>query len=375
MTKQDMPQTMRSVSRVQIESFTITCFSYPRDRVIGDSQVRSDWQHIGALELHASNGRTGLGFFQSLFVPLPALVELERLFRETAVSDLIGQNPFTLVNRVTRPRGGNQQINIFAEAINLALWDINAQTVGLPLYQLLGGQRQRVRAYASPLAFHLSDEEFCALLKRGQTMGFTAYKIKVGHPDLAWDVARLQLARDTVGPEVILMADANEAWSPKEAIRRLHAYRDAGITLYWIEDPCLRDDFIGLREIRQAVPFTHINSGEYLNLRGKRQLITQEGVDILNIHGHISDGLRAGWLAAEYGLPVSLGNTMLEVGIHLAASLPEANWIEYSFLNYNQLVEEPIQFVDGFAIAPDRLGHGLVLSEKARRELSSSKKN
>ena len=157
-----MPQTMRSVSRVQIESFTITCFSYPRDRVIGDSQVRSDWQHIGALELHASNGRTGLGFFQSLFVPLPALVELERLFRETAVSDLIGQNPFTLVNRVTRPRGGNQQINIFAEAINLALWDINAQTVGLPLYQLLGGQRQRVRAYASPLAFHLSDEAFCA---------------------------------------------------------------------------------------------------------------------------------------------------------------------------------------------------------------------
>jgi L-alanine-DL-glutamate epimerase-like enolase superfamily enzyme len=104
---------------------------------------------------------------------------LERLFQETAVPGLIGQNTFTLVNRVTRPRGGNQQSNMFAEAINQALWDINAQTLGLPLYQLLGGRCERVRAYASPLAFHLSDGDFCALLKRGQKMGFTAYKIKV----------------------------------------------------------------------------------------------------------------------------------------------------------------------------------------------------
>lgn len=355
-----------------IESFTITRFSYPRDRIIGDSQVQSDWQHIGALELHASNGRTGLGFFLSLFVPLPSVAELERLFRETAVPGLIGQNPFSLVNRIVRPRGGNQQSNMFAEAINQALWDINAQTLGLPLYRLLGGKCERVRAYASPLAFHLSDEAFCALLKRGQKMGFTAYKIKVGHPDLAWDVARLQLAQETVGGDAILMADANEAWTPKEAIRRLHAFRDAGITLYWIEDPCLRDDFTGLREIRQAVPYTHVNSGEYLNLHGKQQLMAQGGVDILNIHGNFSDGLRVGWLAAEYGLPISLGNTMLELGIHLAAALPEANWIEYSFLNFNHLVEEPIQFIDGYAVAPDRPGHGLVLSEKARQELASS---
>ncbi len=354
-----------------IESFTITRFSYPRDRIIGDSQVRSDWQHIGALELHASNGRTGLGFFLSLFVPLPSVAELERLFRETAVPNLIGQNAFALVNQIKRPRGGNQQSNMFAEAINQALWDINAQTLSLPLYRLLGGQCERVRAYASPLDFHLSDEAFCTLLQRGQKMGFTAYKIKVGHPELAWDVARLQLARETVGSDAILMADANEAWTPKEAIRRMHAFRDAGIMLYWIEDPCLRDDFTGLREIRQAVPFTHVNSGEYLNLHGKQQLMAQGGVDILNIHGHFSDGLRAGWLAAEYGLPVSLGNTMLELGIHLAAALPETSWIEYSFLNFNHLVEEPIQFIDGYAVAPDRPGHGLVLSEKARRELAT----
>ncbi len=112
----------------------------------------------------------------------------------------------------------------------------------------------------------------------------------------------------------------------------------------------------------------HVNSGEYLDLRGKRRLIEARGVDILNVHGNISDVMRAGWLAAEHGIPVSLGNTMLEVGVHLAAALPEVDWLEYSFQNYNHLVEQPIEMRDGYAIAPERPGHGLVLSESARRE-------
>ena len=54
--------------------------------------------------------------------------------------------------------------------------------------------------------------------------------------------------------------------------------------------------------------------------------------------------------------------------MHLAAALPEANWIEYSFQGYEQLVEEPVAFEDGYAIAPERPGHGLALAETARRE-------
>jgi L-alanine-DL-glutamate epimerase-like enolase superfamily enzyme len=53
--------------------------------------------------------------------------------------------------------------------------------------------------------------------------------------------------------------------------------------------------------------------------------------------------------------------------VHLAAALPEADWIEYSFQNYNHLAATPIEFRDGFAIAPDRPGHGLTLSDEARR--------
>ncbi len=94
------------------------------------------------------------------------------------------------------------------------------------------------------------------------------------------------------------------------------------------------------------------------------------GTDILNVHGQVTDVMRIGWLAADKGIPVSLGNTFLEVGIHMAAALPEVEWLEYSFQNFDHLVEEPILIRDGFAYAPDRPGHGLTLSETARREWS-----
>jgi L-alanine-DL-glutamate epimerase-like enolase superfamily enzyme len=351
-----------------IESYTLTRYQFPRGRPIGDSQVRSDMHYMGTLELRSSTGHVGLGFFGALFYPLPPLVELERTFETEVAPGLLGDNPFAMTNRVSRPRGGNIRAQMFGEAIDQAAWDLQGKELGLPLYRLLGGRSNRARAYASGLDFHLTTEEACAFFAEAAARGFSAFKIKVGHPDLAWDLDRLRAIGGAVGAGAVLMVDANEAWSPKEAIRRAYAYRDAGFTIYWIEDPCLRDDFAGLARVAQEVPFTHINSGEYLDLHGKRRLMEQRAVDVLNVHGKITDTLQAARVAADFGIPISLGNTPFELGVHLAAALPEAIYIEYSFQDYDQLVEQPIVFEGGYAIAPDRPGHGLVLSEAARAE-------
>jgi L-alanine-DL-glutamate epimerase-like enolase superfamily enzyme len=355
---------------MRIESFRLTRFQFARDRVIGDSQVHIAHAHYAALELLAQGGHVGLGFVTSLFHPLPALPEIERNFQEEAWPGLEGQPPEGMIHRVGRPRGGNiRRMSLpFEEAINQACWDLSAKAAGLPLYRFLGGEDPRVRTYASGLDFHLSDEDYVRFFSEAAALGYRGYKIKVGHPELDWDIHRLELLRQSVGSEGPIMVDANEAWSPREAVRRLDAYRRAGYDIFWVEDPCLRDDYDGLREIRAGAPFVHVNSGEYLDLRGKRKLIEARGVDILNVHGHVTDVMRAGWLAAEYGIPVSLGNTMLELGVHMAAALPHAEWLEYSFQNYNHLVEEPIAMRDGYAVAPERPGHGLALSETARRQ-------
>src|SRR6185312_6521668 len=149
---------------MQIADFRLTRFQFPRDRAIGDSQVRSEEMQCAALELIADDGTVGLGFGLSLFYPLPAVAEMERLFRLQIWPNLVGEHPATLANRIGRPRGGNRRpLPLpFDDTLQTALWDLAAKAAGLPLYKLLGAKRNRVRAYASGLDFHMSDDEFSA---------------------------------------------------------------------------------------------------------------------------------------------------------------------------------------------------------------------
>ncbi|MGO7021969.1 mandelate racemase/muconate lactonizing enzyme family protein [Rhizobium leguminosarum] len=331
---------------------------------------------MAALELIGETGKVGLGFIQTLFHPLPDQAEIEAVFKHEAWPAIAGQEAIGLVHRVNRPRGGNQRAFSlpFHEALQVALWDLAAKEVGLPLHKLLGSRRDRVRAYASGLDFHLSDEAFRALFSHAAALGYQAFKIKVGHPDFRRDMRRLDLLKEVVPAGSQIMIDPNEAWNSKEALVKLTAIRDAGHDLLWVEDPILRHDFEGLRTLRHAVNWTQINSGEYLDASGKRLLMENFATDLLNVHGQVTDVMRIGWLAAELGIPVCLGNTFLEVGVHMAVALPEVEWLEYSFQNFDHLVEQPILIRDGFAYAPDRPGHGLVLSEVSREQWSRPKR-
>ncbi len=360
---------------MRLAGYRITRFQFARDRVIGDSQVRADDVNVAALELIADSGEVGLGFIQSLFFPLPDQDEIERIFVSEAWPMLEGQPPAALCHRVGRPRGGKQRPYSvpFHEALQVALWDLAAKEVGLPLHVLLGSRRDKVEAYASGLDFHLSDHDYSEFFGHADAIGYRAFKIKVGHPDFEWDLNRLNLLQKAVRPGALIMIDANEAWGAKEAVTKLEVIRRAGYDLLWVEDPILRNDFEGLRLLRESVNWTMINSGEYLDASGKRQLMAERGTDILNVHNQVTDVMRIGWLAAELGIPVSLGNTFLETGIHMAAALPEVQWLEYSFQNFDHLVDEPIFIRDGWAHAPSRPGHGLVLSETARREWARPK--
>lgn len=354
---------------MSLAQFRITRFQFARDRVIGDSQVRSDEVNVAALELISASGAAGLGFVQTLFTPLPAQSEIERIFAAEVWPGLEGQSALALTQRVSRPRGGNQRASSlpFHEALQVALWDLAAKEAGLALYVMLGSRRARVKAYASGLDFHLEDDAFQALFAHAAALGYRAFKVKLGHADFERDLHRMALLKQVIPAGSQVMIDANEAWAPKEAAMKLAALEAAGHPLLWAEDPILRHDFEGLRLLRQSVR-TQINSGEYLDAQGKRLLMQAGGADLLNVHGQVSDVMRIGWLAADMGVPVTMGNTFLEVGVHMAVALPEVEWLEYSFQNFDHLVEQPVEIREGYAYAPDRPGHGLVLCETARRE-------
>jgi L-alanine-DL-glutamate epimerase-like enolase superfamily enzyme len=353
-----------------ISSFRITRFQFARDRVIGDSQVRADDVNVAALELISDSGEAGLGFIQTLFTALPSEAEIGRVFASEVMPGVQGREAIALVHRVSRPRGGNLRPYTlpFHEALQVALWDLAAKEAGLPLYKLLGGERNKVRAYASGLDFHLDDADYERLFSYAASIGYRAFKIKVGHKDFERDLSRLSILKKVIPHGSKIMIDANEAWSSKEALVKIETIQRAGFDLLWVEDPILRSDFAGLRALREATHRTQINAGEYLDLSGKRLLLEAQGADIINVHGQVSDVMRIGWFAAEKAIPVSLGNTFLEIGVHAACALPEVEWLEYSFQNFDHLVEQPVEIRDGWAYAPERPGHGLALSEAARNE-------
>ena len=354
---------------MQIVDFRITRYQFPRDRVIGDSQVRADEVHLATIELIGERGETGLGFMQSLFHPLPAEKEIERTFREECWPSLEGQHAEALAHAVRRPRGGNvRRLGLpFEEALQHAVWDLFAKSVRMPLWKLLGAQRREVNAYASGLDFHLGDEEFERLFAQAAAQGFRAFKIKVGHPDFERDLHRLAILKKVIDADALVMVDANEAWTPKEAVRNLTLMQRAGHDIYWIEDPILRDDFTGLKLIQDQCGPTLVNAGEYLDVSGKRKLLEARVCDLLNVHGQVTDVMRIGWLAAEMGARISMGNTFLEVGVNMALALPGVEWLEYSFQNFEHLVEQPYEIRDGRIFGSEAPGHGLVVSELARR--------
>jgi L-alanine-DL-glutamate epimerase-like enolase superfamily enzyme len=351
-----------------IRQCRVTRLELPLSREIGDSQVRYDRMAFAALELTSDDGHVGLGLVSAW----AGQHELERVLEREVSAGVLGHDPRSLLHRVERPRGGNWRPAPFAEAVDQALWDLAAKQAGVPLFRLLGGTSSRIRAYASGLEFHLPLDEACAFFARARDMGFQGFKCKVGDPDVRRDIERLLAFREVVGPDADLMVDANEAWSPKEAIVRLHAYRDAGIDPYWIEDPCLRDDIAGLARVSREVPFARVNAGEYVGLRGKWRLLEGGAVDVLQLNGHLSDALVAARLAAECGVPVAVGNTPLDIGVHLAVALPEVDYMEWSMVGWDVLAHDPVLAQDGYVQAPERAGHGVTLSEDARAEFASA---
>lgn len=351
-----------------IVEFRLAPLAFERDRVIGDSQVRSDRAQLVAIELVDASGETGLGFAQSLLQSLPAPDEVERIFASEAWPMLEGRHPAALALAVSRVRGGNARRMTFPfeESIQHAVWDLFAKQSGLPLWRMLGADRTTVPVYASGLDFHLPDHDFSELFGNARERGFRGFKIKVGHPDIERDLHRLDLLKKATGGAGRVMIDANEAWTAQEAIQALRLFERAGHSIYWLEDPIPRDDFDGLKMLRR-LGLSRINAGEYLDVTGKRKLIEARACDMLNVHGQVSDVMRAGWLANEVNVEVTLGNTFLELGVNMALALPGVRWLEYSFQNFDHLVEAPYEMADGLIHGRDAPGHGLTLNEAARQ--------
>jgi len=261
-------------------------------------------------------------------------------------------------------RGGS--VSLAVSAADIALHDLFARRLNLPLWRLLGGFDSAMPCYAGGIDLEFTLDALLRQTDGNLDKGFRAIKMKVGRARLSEDTARVKAMRVHLGDDFPLMADANMRWTVDESIRAARAFRDSNLT--WLEEPTIPDDVAGhTRIVREGgVP---IATGENLHtLHEFTQMIAAGGVtfpepDVTNCGG-ITVFMKVAHLAEAYNLPVT-SHGAHDLTVHLLAALPNRSYLEVHGFGLDRFIERPISIRDGFAHAPDAPGHGVAFDWKA----------
>ncbi|HEX8489105.1 MAG TPA: enolase C-terminal domain-like protein, partial [Propionibacteriaceae bacterium] len=290
-------------------------------------------------------------------------------------------------------------------AVLNALWDIKAKRAGLPLWELLArmspeelvevvdfshlrdvlteedalrifragqdGLEERIAelkatgyaAYTtSPGWLGYSDEKMQRLAREAVDEGFDLIKLKVG-ASLSEDVRRMQLARETVGPDVRIAIDANQKWEVHEAAEWVKAL--APYDVYWVEEPTSMDDILGHARIRSEIAPVKVATGEAVHNRVMfKQLLQAGSIDVMQIDSTRVAGPNENianlLLAHTFGVPVcphAGGVGLCELVVHFP-------FFDYAVVSRSQ-ENRVIEFVDHqheHFVAPVRVEKGRYLA-------------
>ena len=226
------------------------------------------------------------------------------------------------------------------------------------------------------------DEKVRALTEAAVAEGWSAVKMKVGSPDVADDVRRAGIIREIIGPDRLLMMDANQIWSVPEAVENMG--RLAAYDPYWIEEPTHPDDVLGHARIAKAVAPIRVATGEVAANRVIfKQLLQAEAIRVCQIDacrvGGVPEVLATLLMAAKHGVevcPHAGGVGLCEYVQHLGMFeyLRIGKTLEGRMIEYVDHVHEhytdPVTVVDGRYRLPTRPGYSVMLKDESIAEYS-----
>ncbi|MGH7114226.1 MAG: mandelate racemase/muconate lactonizing enzyme family protein [Stellaceae bacterium] len=307
-----------------------------------------------------------------------------------AIDDLgaltIGEDPHRIEGIVAKLRaaaGGSGPAGMFTlalSAIDIALWDIRGKALGVPLWKLLGGARQRIATYASgALRRNLTLDEVVTAAGTLKQKGFREAKMQLalpGDPSPAKEVERAVKLREALGPDIKLMCDINQRWRVEQAIDIGKRVEDAGVGLYWLEDVTTHDDYAGIARVNAALA-TPICGGELVyGMVPFRHMIEARSVDYVMIDliraGGITQWLKIAGMAEAFNLPV-VSHVIPEIHAHLVAAVPNGLTVEY--MGWMLKLFDGVAEFDpksGELVLSDRPGLGLSFREDTIRRYGAA---
>jgi L-alanine-DL-glutamate epimerase-like enolase superfamily enzyme len=350
-----------AIDRVEVSAYTI-----PTDEP--ESDGTAEWDSTTCVVVAVrGGGEEGLGY---AYAPAAAAALVDEQLTEVvcgADAFAIGELWEAMAARLRN--AGRPGIGFCAlSAVDLALWDLKARLLELPLVDLLGRAREEVPVYGSGGFTSYSLSRIREQLSGWVEQGIPRVKMKVSR-EPERDPERLDAARQAIGDATELYVDSNGALSRKQALRWAERFtREWGVS--WYEEPVSSADFEGLRLLRDRAPGgLEIAAGEYAYVPADfRNLVENGCVDCLQADvtrcGGITGFLRAGSLAAAFGLDLS-AHCAPSASVAACCAVPRFRHLEY----FHDHVRLEAMIFDGVleprdgALAPDRSrpGNGLEL--------------
>ncbi len=312
-----------------VESVTAAVYTVPTDRHESDGTIAWDATTMVVVHVRAG-GVEGIGWTY-------AHAGAAALVASPLAAAVVGRDPMATsaayiamsrsVRNIGRPGLGIEAIS----AVDIALWDLKAKLLGVPLATLLCKARDSVMVYGSGGFTSYDDATLAAQLGGWADRGFTAVKMKVGR-EPGRDLERVRIAREAVGPRVGLFVDANGAWTRKQALAQAESFARLDVT--WLEEPVSSEDLGGLRFLRDRGPAgMDVTAGEYgYTLDDFRRLLVADCLDVVQADatrcGGVTGILAVAGMCEAFGIPFS-AHCAPHIHAHIGCAIRSLRHIEY----------------------------------------------
>jgi L-alanine-DL-glutamate epimerase-like enolase superfamily enzyme len=346
---------------MRIDRVEASCFTIPTDAPESDGTL--EWDSTTVVVVEARSGAVrGLGW---TYAPAAAARVVADVLAPAAGGRSLEQLGAVWLELGAQLRNAGRPGIAFCalSAVDIALWDLKARLLGVPLVALLPASHDRVPVYGSGGFCSYDDGRLHEQLAGWVADGIPRVKMKLGR-EPERDPHRLGVARDAIG-DAELYVDANGAFSAKAAVRWARRYVEEW-DVRWFEEPVSSADFDGLRLVRESASLD-VAAGEYAYVPADfRNLVGS--VDCLQVDvtrcGGISGVLHVNGLAAAHGLDLS-GHCAPQLSAHALCAVDRLRHLEYfhDHVRIESMLFDGVLEPEAGTLVPDRSrpGHGLSL--------------
>lgn len=349
----------------------------PLDRATAFARRQVTQREYALVRVRTENGAVGIGHCYGGHAAAKLVSEAVRLLlrpllvgRDSHDTEILWQEMYQEALLHGRVGSVMRAISI----VDTALWDCNAQEAKLPLYKYLGAAaRETVPAYASG-GYYLdgkTPEKLGEEMASYVALGFKAVKMKVGRLSPPEEQARIAAARKAIGPDILLMLDANNAWQDvPTALQYMRRYED--YDPYWIEEPFSPDQIDAHADLaaRTRVP---VATGEIEAGRWRfKEILDKKAALILQtdalVCGGVTEFRKITALADAYGA-IMCPHWFHDVHVHLVAAAPNARFVEFfaddQVLNFRRIIDRQLEIKGAGLKLPTAPGLGYAFDEAA----------